>query len=200
MRIRGRRTWLAGAIIVALVVAVVAVAATASSPSNDQASVASGGGSSGKAPLSSPGPPTGDGVTSDVCDKEGPPAVMGPDVAVSYAPCLPLDDHDRLDDPSRAHAVEPTPGMTGVRPRPFVKSIVNDEGAVTILFWGGVEPCDVLDHVDVAYGTDAVTVTLYSGHDPSAEDVACIDIAELKSVTITLDEPLDGRTIADGTR
>jgi hypothetical protein len=201
MRIPARRAWLAALVIVALGVAVVAVAATASSPSGDQASAAPGGGSSGaKAPLASGGPAIGDGVTSDDCNKEMQAGEMGPDVAVSYAPCLPLDDRDKLDDPSRAHVVEPTPGMAGVRPRPFVKSIANDDGTVTIVFWGGVEPCDVLDHVDVAYGADAVTVTLYSGHDPSAGDVACIDIAELKSVTITLDEPLGDRTIEDGTR
>jgi hypothetical protein len=201
MRIHGRRVWVAALVIVALVIAVVAVAATASSPSSDQASAAPSGGSSGpKAPLASGGPAVGDGVTSDDCDKDVQAGEMGPDVAVSYAPCLPLDDHDKLDDPSRAHAVEPTPGMAGVRPRPFVKSIVNDDGTVTILFWGGVEPCDVLDHVDVSYGAEAATVTLYSGHDPSAGNVACIDIAELKSVTITLDEPLGDRTIEDGTR
>ena len=43
-----------------------------------------------------------------------------------------------------------------------------------------------------------VTITLYEGHDPDAGDVACIEIAVLKSVTITLDHPLDGRAIVDG--
>lgn len=201
MRISARRVWLAAVIIGALVIAVVAVAATASSPADDQASSAPSGGSTGsKVPLVAPGTPIDGGVTSDDCGKDEHVGSMGPEVAVSYAPCLPLDDHDRLDDPSRAHPVEPTPGMAGVRPHPFVKSIANGDGTVTLVFWGGVEPCDVLDHVDVAYAADAVTVTLYSGHDPSAGDVACIDIAELKSVTITLDQPLGDRTIEDGTR
>ena len=32
------------------------------------------------------------------------------------------------------------------------------------------------------YGTDAVTVTLFQGSDPTAKDVACIDIAMLKQI------------------
>jgi len=43
---------------------------------------------------------------------------------------------------------------------------------VAIDFTSGVEPCDVLDHVDVAYGADAVTITLFEGHDPGGGDVA----------------------------
>ena len=87
--------------------------------------------------------------------------------------------------------------MAGVRARPFDRAMLNDDGTVTILFTSGVEPCAVLDHVDVDEG-DAVTITLYEGHDPDAGDVACIEIAVLKSVTITLDHPLDGRGIVDG--
>ena len=103
-------------------------------------------------------------------------------------------------DPAGASPVEPRPGMADVRARGFDRSIVNDDGTVTILFASGVEPCAVLDHVDVAYGDDAVTVTLFEGHDASAGDVACIEIAVSKSVTITLDEPLAGRPIVDGAR
>jgi hypothetical protein len=52
--------------------------------------------------------------------------------------------------------------------------------------------------VDVAYGGDSVTITLFEGHDPTAGDVACIEIGVFKRVIITLDEPLAGRTIVDG--
>jgi hypothetical protein len=45
---------------------------------------------------------------------------------------------------------------------------------------------------------DAVRVTLYQGSDPSAGQVACIDIAVLKQVTVTLDHPLAGRNVVDG--
>jgi len=52
--------------------------------------------------------------------------------------------------------------------------------------------------VAVSYDADAVTVTLFQGSDPNAGDVACIDIALQKQVTVTLDEPLAGRAIVDG--
>jgi hypothetical protein len=88
--------------------------------------------------------------------------------------------------------------MADVRSRPFDRAIVNDDGTVTIVFVSGIEPCAVLDHVEVVDSHDAVTVTLYEGHDPTAGKVACIEIAVLKSVTISLDEPLAGRPIVDG--
>jgi hypothetical protein len=123
----------------------------------------------------------------------------GSDTSVGIAVCpdpgpVPPD----WGDPSAATPVEPRPGMTDVRARMFDRAIVNDDGTVTILFTSGVEPCAVLDHIDVAYDDDAVTVTLFEGRDASAGDVACIEIAVQKSVTITLDQPLDGRPIVDG--
>ena len=89
--------------------------------------------------------------------------------------------------------------MADVRPNAFdTATIGDDDTTLTIVFWSGVEPCSVLDHVDVSYGADAVTVTLFQGYDPNAGQVACIEIAVQKQVTITLDEPLAGRTIVDG--
>jgi len=125
----------------------------------------------------------------------------GPNATVSYTPC-PGDDDPVVTDPYQgAQKVNPTPGMSDVYPRAFDKVVVGDDGrTLTIFFWSGVEPCYVLDHVDVDYGPDAITVTLFEGHDASAGDVACIEIAVSKSVTITLDEPLAGRPIVDGAR
>lgn len=95
--------------------------------------------------------------------------------------------------------VEPRPGMVDVRPTGFdTAKIGDDDRTLTITFWSGVEPCYVLDHVDVAYGDNAVTVTLFQGSDPDAGNVACIEIAVLKQVTVTLDQPLADRTILDG--
>ena len=94
--------------------------------------------------------------------------------------------------------VGPRPGMVNVTARPFDSATVGDDGrTVTIDFWSGVEPCYVLDHVDVAYG-GAVVITLFEGAEPMDEPVACIEIAELKRVIITLDEPLGDRPIVDG--
>jgi hypothetical protein len=120
----------------------------------------------------------------------------GPDAVVSYTPCL---DNDQPAPGDGAQLVEPTPGMADVRPHPFDHAVVAADGtSVTVYFWSGVEPCYVLDHVDVASGADAVTITLYEGHDASVGDVACIDIAVSKKIVVQLDEPVGHRTIEDG--
>ncbi len=123
----------------------------------------------------------------------------GPDAVVSFTPC-PGDEEPVVTDPyDGAQKVEPTPGMSGVNPTAFDKAVVGKDGTtLTIFFWSGVEPCYVLDHVDVDAGTDAITVTLFQGHDASAGDVACIDIALLKKVVVQLDEPVGDRRIVDG--
>lgn len=122
-------------------------------------------------------------------------ASSGPDTAVSPAPIRrdepPIDGGPTI--------VQPRPGMADVYARQFDSARANDDGtAVTIDFVSGVEPCNVLDHVDVHYGTDAVTITLFEGHDPNAGDVACIEIGVFKQVVVQLDEPLGDRTIVDG--
>ena len=89
--------------------------------------------------------------------------------------------------------------MANVRSIAFSSAAVRPDGrTVDIRFWSGVEPCSVLDHVDVAYGTDTVTITLFEGADPTAGMVACPDIAMLKQVTVPLDQELAGRRIVDG--
>jgi len=123
----------------------------------------------------------------------------GPDATVSYTPC-PGDDDPVVTDPYQgAQKVNPTPGMSDVYPRAFDKVVVGDDGrTLTIFFWSGVEPCYVLDHVDVDYGPDAITVTLFEGHDASAGDVACIEIALIKMVVVQLDAPVGDRRVVDG--
>jgi hypothetical protein len=122
----------------------------------------------------------------------------GPDAAVSYTPC-PGDDPVVTDPSQGAQKVEPTPGMSDIYPRAFDKTVLGGDGrTLTIFFWSGVEPCYVLDHVDVDYGPGAITVTLFEGHDASAGDVACIEIALLKKVVVQLDEPVGDRRIVDG--
>ena len=86
----------------------------------------------------------------------------GPDAAVSYTPC-PGDERPVVTNPDQgAKLVEPTPGMADVRSHIFDHAFVNDDGtSVTVFFWSGVEPCYVLDRVDVDEGPDAVTITLF---------------------------------------
>jgi hypothetical protein len=95
--------------------------------------------------------------------------------------------------------VQPRPGMTDVIPSAFdTAKIGADDVTLTITFWAGIEPCSVLDHVDVDEAPGSVTVTLYVGSDPSAGNVACPELAVRKQVTVTLDHALAGRDIVDG--
>ena len=131
---------------------------------------------------------------------DGGGGMAGGTCAIGVPNCNDASIGDPGGDPGtgKPQIVEPTPGMDNVRPTAFDTATIGDDTTLTILFWSGVEPCYVLDHVAVTYGADAVTVTLFQGSDPNAGDVACIDIALQKQVTVTLDEPLAGRAIMDG--
>jgi hypothetical protein len=157
----------------------------------------SGGGRSGRTVPRFPGGGTGGGLIAEpICAEEEPVGDTGPEVAVSSG-CndTPIGTPP---DPG-PQVVEPTPGMADVNPRIFDTATVGADGrTVTIDFVSGVEPCYVLDRIDVDYVSDSVTITLFEGHDPTAGDVACIEIGVFKRVVITLDEPIDGRDIVDG--
>jgi hypothetical protein len=121
----------------------------------------------------------------------------GPDGTVSYTPCTPPSGTPLE---PRPQIVVPRPGMSGVRPIRFDSASVGpDDRTLAVQYWSGVEPCSVLDHVDVAYSSDAVTLMLYEGSDADAGMVACPDLAALKQVTVTLDQDLAGRRVVDGT-
>jgi hypothetical protein len=196
MRTPARSRWLI-ALVTAVAVVSIATVAAATRGGSEQEHANDG---SGQVSVGSPGDPNGsvaiDPVHGD-CNVAPLDRNADPDSPVDYAVCPDDQDPAPWGDPSTAQPVEPTPGMAGVRARPFDRAMLNDDGTVTILFTSGVEPCAVLDHVTVDEGED-VTITLYEGHDPDAGDVACIEIAVLKSVTITLEHPLEGRSIVDG--
>lgn len=104
-------------------------------------------------------------------------------------------------EPSRPGSVTPRGGMTDVHPVPFETAAAEDDGRVVrVVWWSGVEPCYVLDHVDLVETAKTVTITLYEGHDPAARDVACIELAVQKQTLVELDEPLRDREIVDGAK
>ncbi len=94
--------------------------------------------------------------------------------------------------------VKPRPGMKNLRPVVWEKAESLSERKVLVTFYGGVEPCDVLDSVKVKYGAKDVTISLFSGSDPKQPDAVCIEIAKLKAVEVDLTEDLGNRQIADG--
>ncbi|MBW3618610.1 MAG: hypothetical protein KY461_00040 [Actinobacteria bacterium] len=93
--------------------------------------------------------------------------------------------------------VTPTPGMADVRPVPWDASTI-DGTNVTVAWWSGVAPCNVLDRVEVDEGDEVVTITLFEGSDPAEPDAACIDIAQRKRTTVELSEPVGRRSLVDG--
>jgi len=198
---RGRVAFLMA--VAALIVAAIAGSqlATAGSQEDGGGSVPGqgGGGVSGICLAPEPGEPAEecDDTVSSICvaPEDGATAASDCDDMVG----APGDDGKIMDPGDGAKLVEPTPAMAGVQPHVFDHAVVSDDGtSVTVVFWSGVEPCYVLDHVDVDYGVRTVTITLYEGHDPNAGDVACIEIALLKKVVVQLDEPVGDREIVDG--
>lgn len=137
-------------------------------------------------------------VGASACADRGDVRSNDPNVPVS----APGDGGTPPDVPPEEPAVvEPRPGMADTSPRAFeTVTIGDDDRTLTIEFWSGVEPCYVLDHVDVRYRPTTITVTLFEGHEPIDGDdgPVCIEIAMIKRVIVELDEAVDGREIVDG--
>lgn len=121
-----------------------------------------------------------------------------PDRPVTSTPEPPEPD-DPIPSPG-ASRVEPQPGQADVRKVAWEGYSKLGPKRLEITYWSGVEPCHVLDHVDVEEDGSEVTITLFEGHSPMDEDTACIEIALLKSVVVELDSPLGTREVADGYR
>ena len=177
------------------VVVVLAVAST--SCGQLLASGAEAGGGASAPGQIRPAPPQGSapggGGPTQPC---GTPIVSGsgPDGTVALTPC-----HTDAAPTPHPQVVEPTPGMADVHPIRFERAVVGDDDrTISIDFWSGVAPCSVLDHVDVSSSADAVTITLFEGHDPAAGPVACPAIAMQQRTLVTLDQPLGDRRIVDG--
>jgi hypothetical protein len=97
--------------------------------------------------------------------------------------------------------VTPRPGMAGIRPVPWDRTEpVAGSATLRASWWSGVEPCYVLDRVEVTESATEVIVTLYEGHDPAQPDAACPEIAMEKTTSVKLDAPLGARKIVDGSR
>lgn len=92
-----------------------------------------------------------------------------------------------------ATPVEPVPGVVDATPHAWDHIDVAADGrTITVYYWGGVDSCYGLDRVDVTVDDDGLLhVTVFEGRLGNlGDDVACIEIAMLKAVTITLDQPI----------
>jgi hypothetical protein len=69
-----------------------------------------------------------------------------------------------------------------------------------LTYWTGVEPCSVLDHVDIDYRRKAIVLTLWEGSDPDRASEPCPEIAVLNSVHVRLRAGTAGWTLQDGAK
>ena len=79
--------------------------------------------------------------------------------------------------PGTALVVTPRPGMSNVHAISWEYALQTGNQTVRIYYYAGIPPCTVLDHVDVAYQSDTIVISLYTGSDPSAAHQACIALA-----------------------
>jgi len=104
------------------------------------------------------------------------PTQPSPDAPVTAPPSdgagqVPVDPGGKF--------VVPKPGQLDVHPVPADSLATRVDGStiiVTATWTSGVEPCNVLDSIEVARGAGTYTITLREGHGP--EEIACIAIAE----------------------
>jgi hypothetical protein len=133
------------------------------------------------------------GLVAGCAERTGIGADPGPDSPVTRSPAPgPMTP----DTGPTAIEVTPRPGLVDVRPQRWERAQAVGPRRVRVEFYGGVEECEGLDHVDVEETAETVTITLFVGRVPEAE--VCIEIAVLKSVTVEVEESLRGRELVDG--
>lgn len=98
-----------------------------------------------------------------------------------------------------AKPVVPKPGQLDVHQVPIDVLTARVDGTTVIVepVWtSGIEPCTILDHVEVTNGDGTMSIALYEGRGP--EDVVCIAIAEQHTTRIEVPDVTPGTwTIVD---
>ena len=113
------------------------------------------------------------------------PTSRPPDAVVTSPP----DGGGALPGEPRPQFVVPRPGQVDVHPVGIASLAATVRGrsvSVQAEWWSGVEPCNILDSIQVARNGSSFTVSLFEGHGPQA--VACIEIAVLKAAVLSLGE------------
>jgi hypothetical protein len=141
------------------------------------------------------------GLVAGACSAGAAPAPPTPTLAPD-APVTSPPDGGGDPGPAQPSFVVPQPGQLDVRPVTItaLTPIVDGRQVTVQADWvSGIEPCYVLDHVDVSEEGATFTIGLFEGS--SEQDVACIEIAVYKSTLIDLGELDPGSYIvqsADG--
>jgi len=90
-----------------------------------------------------------------------------------------------------ATPIQPDPTITDPRPHAWDHIAVSSDGmTLSIYFWMVIEDCNGLHSVTVSSTDSGIDVQLATGIPAGAEDMACIELAQLYVTTVTLEEPL----------
>ena len=130
-----------------------------------------------------------------------PPSATPPasDTPVSAPPSDGGNTDPSIDPGTGPKVVVPRPGQLDVRQVAADSLTGSADGntvTVTAVWTSGVEPCHILDHVEVVKGDGTLTIALFEGRGP--EDVVCIAIAEQHTTKIEVPDLAAGTwTIVD---
>ncbi|MDQ3938355.1 MAG: hypothetical protein M3253_06705 [Chloroflexota bacterium] len=139
-------------------------------------------------PVAAGDPGTAQPPASTVPDEQGD--ADDPDRPVTGGPGEPAEPPQ---DGDGALHVEPQAGIVDATPHAWDRITVGSDGrTITVYYWGGVQDCYGLAGVTAERDDEGVLhVTVFEGQRGNlGQDVACIEIALLKSVVVTLDDPL----------
>ncbi len=110
---------------------------------------------------------------------------IDPDQAVS------VENVDSGIDETGSTMIGPDPTVTNARPHAWDHIVVGADGlTLSVYFWMGIEDCNGLHSVTVTPTATGIDLQLQTGIPVGAEDIACIEIAQLYVTTVTLPEPL----------
>jgi ABC-type transport system substrate-binding protein len=87
----------------------------------------------------------------------------------------------------------PQPGQQDVHPVSVQLIRAGVDGSrvsVELRWWSGIAPCSVLDSVDVSQDGSTYTLTVNEGS--SGQQVACVDLAQLKATVVNLGDLAPG--------
>jgi hypothetical protein len=126
-----------------------------------------------------------------------------PAVPPAAAPVAPVSSEPVGAAPPSAgpKQVKPVGGTVNPREVAWISAKPVDRGRkVKLVWWSGVEPCTVLDRVQVRQTRSRVTLTLFEGTPAKAKNTACIAIAVQKTTTVRLKAPVGRRPLVDGAK
>ena len=123
----------------------------------------------------------------------GPAATTAQSEAPTTAPMMVCDptQPDSIACVGPATPIEPDDSLVSPTPVPYDHVTVGADGrTLTVYFWMGVQECNGLHGVVVEPTEGGIELTVLTGIPEDAVSRICIELAQLYSTVVTLDEPL----------